>query len=85
MAARYFDGSLGCLVLPALDELAAQLSFIAGLSARERQVITDATGESLYAVLHNKLSRLLVLELHGARETGRLNAADSEQRWQPIP
>jgi lantibiotic modifying enzyme len=82
IASRYFDGSLGCLVAPALDELAAQLSFIAGLSARERHVIADATRESLYAVLHKKLSRLLVLELNGARETGRLSAEDSEQRWQ---
>lgn len=82
MASRYFDRSLGCLVQPALDELTAQLSFIAGLSARERDVITDATRESLYAALHNKLSRLLVLELNAARETGRLSGEDSEQRWQ---
>jgi type 2 lantibiotic biosynthesis protein LanM len=81
-ASRYFDGSLGCLVSPALDELAAQLSSTAGLSARERHVITNAARESLYSVLHNKLSRLLVLELNGARETGRLSAEDSEQRWQ---
>jgi lantibiotic modifying enzyme len=81
-ASRYFDGSLGCLVSPALDELAAQLSSTAGLSARERHVITNAARESLYSVLHNKLSWLLVLELNGARETGRLSAEDSEQRWQ---
>jgi type 2 lantibiotic biosynthesis protein LanM len=82
MATRHFDASLGCLVRPAVDELAAQLSSIAGLSARERDVISNATRESLYAVLHNKLSRLLVLELNSARETGRLSAAGSEQRWQ---
>src|SRR5215469_14581362 len=82
MASRYFDRSLGCLVQPALDELAAQLSFIAGLSAREREVITEATRESVYTVLHTKVSRLLVLELNGARETGRLRGQTSEQRWQ---
>jgi hypothetical protein len=42
------DESLGCLVSPALDEPATQLSSIEGLSARERDVITAATRESLY-------------------------------------
>jgi len=82
MPLRYFDESLGCLLSPALDELATQLSFIAGLSTKERNVITDATRESLYRVLHNKLSRLLVLELNAARVTGRLSGVSPEQRWQ---
>jgi lantibiotic modifying enzyme len=82
MTWRHFDRSLGCLVSPALDELATQLSFVGGLSARERDVITDATRESLYTVLHSKVSRLLVLELNAARVTGRLSGENSEQRWQ---
>src|SRR5579864_1348414 len=82
MTSRHFDGSLGCLVSPVLDELATQLSFVAGLSARERDVITSATRESLCTVLHSKLSRLLVLELNAARETGRLSGDNPEQRWQ---
>ena len=82
MTLRHFDRSLGCLVSPALDELATQLSFVAGLSAREREVINEATRESLYTVLHSKVSRLLVLELNAARVTGRLNAETSEQRWE---
>jgi type 2 lantibiotic biosynthesis protein LanM len=82
MPLRYFDESLGCLISPALDELATQLSFIAGLSTRERDVIANATRESLYMVLHNKLSRLLVLELNAARVTGRLRGESPEQRWQ---
>ena len=82
MTGRHFDRSLGCLVSPALDELATQLSFVGGLSARERDVITDATRESLYTVLHTKLSRLLILELNAARVTGKLSGEDSEQRWQ---
>jgi lantibiotic modifying enzyme len=73
---------MGCLVSPALDELATQLSFVGGLSARERNVIADATRESVYAVLHSKVSRVLVLELNAARETGRLTGENSEQRWQ---
>src|ERR1051325_9017815 len=56
MTWRHFDKSLGCLVSPALDELATQLSSVEGLSERERDVITDATRESLYTVLHTKVS-----------------------------
>lgn len=82
MTVRHFDRSLGCLISPALDELATQLSFVAGLSAKERETIADATRESLYTVLHSKLSRVLVLELNAARVTGRLNGENSEQRWQ---
>ena len=82
MTWRHFDEPLGCLVSPALDELATQLSFIGGLRARERDVITAATRESLYTVLHTKVVRLLVLELNAARVTGRLSGENSEQRWQ---
>jgi type 2 lantibiotic biosynthesis protein LanM len=82
MASRYFDGSLGCLLSPALDELAAQLSSVTGLSENERTVIAGAARESLYTVLHSKLSRLLVLELNAAREMGILNGESPEQRWQ---
>src|ERR1044071_4852584 len=82
MTWRHFDRSLGCLVSPALDELATQLSFIEGLRASARDVITDATRDSLYTVLHGKVSRLLVLELNAARVTGRLSGESSEQRWQ---
>src|SRR5215470_2479889 len=82
MTDRHFDKSLGCLVSPAVGELATQLSFIGGLSARERDVITEATRESLCNVLHGKLSRLLVLELNAARVTGRLSGDTPEQRWQ---
>jgi type 2 lantibiotic biosynthesis protein LanM len=79
---RHFDTSLGCLVSPALDELVTQLSLLEDLSARERDVVTDATRESLYTILHTKVSRLLVLELNAARVTGRLTGENSQQRWQ---
>src|SRR4029077_5376165 len=82
MSERHFDRSLGCLISPALDELATRLSVVRELSARERDVITEATRESLYTVLHSKVSRLLVLELNAARETGRLSGENPEQRWQ---
>jgi len=79
---RHFDRSLGCLISPALDELATQLSFVDGLRASERDVIIGATRESLYTVLHTKVSRLLVLELNAARVTGRLSGENAEERWQ---
>lgn len=82
MTLRHFDRSLGCLISSALDELATQLAFVAGLGARERDVITDATRESLFTILHTKVSRLLVLELNAARINGNLSAETSEQRWQ---
>lgn len=81
MPLRHFDESLGCLISPALDGLATQLFSIAGLGAKERDIIIDATRESLCTVLHEKLSRLLVLELNAARETGRLSGESPEQRW----
>jgi len=79
---RHFDRSLGCLISPALDELATQLSFVDGLRASERDVIIGATRESLYTVLHTKVSRLLVLELNAARVTGRLSGENAEERCQ---
>lgn len=79
--ASNFDASLGCLLSPALGELAAQFALVAGLHSREREVVLSATSESLYAVLHSKLSRLLVLELNAARVTGRLSGDEPAQRW----
>jgi type 2 lantibiotic biosynthesis protein LanM len=79
---RHFDKSLGCLVSPSVDKLATQLVSLAGLTPRERDVITDAARESLQTVLHTKVSRLLILELNAARVTGRLSSSDSKERWQ---
>ena len=77
-----FDASLGCLFSSALDELATQFALITGLVEREREAILAATRQSLYAVLHSKLSRMLLLELNAARVTGQLHGDDSAQRWQ---
>ncbi|MBA3964005.1 MAG: type 2 lantipeptide synthetase LanM [Chthoniobacterales bacterium] len=82
MTRRHFESSLGCLISPAVDELAAQLVFLTELSARERDVVTEATRDSLCTVLHGKLGRLLILELNAARVTGRLSGDHQEQRWQ---
>lgn len=81
--ARGFEASLGCLTSSALDDLAAQLRTIPGLRARECDVVLDATGQSLTAVLHAKLGRLLLLELNAARLRGLLGEDGSAQaRWQ---
>jgi type 2 lantibiotic biosynthesis protein LanM len=77
-----FDKSLGCLISPALDELATQLFSVAAIHAAERNVVLDATREALFAVLHSKLSRVLVLELNAARVTGRLTGEDPRKRWE---
>jgi type 2 lantibiotic biosynthesis protein LanM len=76
-----FDKSLGCLISPAMDELATQLLSVVALRAPERDVILGATRESLFEVLHSKLGRLLVLELNAARVTGRLSGEDPKERW----
>lgn len=82
MTSGHFDTSLGCLISPAVDELAAQLAFVAGLPPCERDALTEATRQSLCTILHSKLSRLLLLELNAARVTGRLSGRDHEERWQ---
>jgi type 2 lantibiotic biosynthesis protein LanM len=82
VTSRHFDRSLGCLISPSVAELATQLNFLSDLSSPECESIAEATQHSLYAVLHSKLSRLLVLELNAARVTGRLTAEASKQRWE---
>ncbi len=78
--AENFDESLGCLCSSALDDLAAQLRLV-DIESEERSVIQASARESLLAALHEKLGRLLVLELNAARVTGRLNGADTFARW----
>ena len=78
---RHFDCSLGCLSAPAVGELATQLASLPALGASERDVIVEATRETLHTVLHRKLCRLLILELNAARVTGRLKGETTEQRW----
>lgn len=76
-----FTPSLGCLLAPALEHLATQLSRIPALAPTEREVIHAQTRESLCSFLHGKLARVLLLELNAARVTGRLARHDSAERW----
>ena len=82
MTSGHFDTSLGCLISPAVDELATQLAQLPALHSCERDAVAEATRQSLYSILHSKLSRLLVLELNAARVTGRLKGSDAKQRWE---
>ncbi len=82
MTSRHLDNSLGCLISPALDEVATQLGLISGLSSPERAVISGALRKSLSEILYWHVSRLLVLELNAARVSARLKGRNSEERWQ---
>lgn len=77
-----FDASLGCLISPALGELATQLASVAGLQAHEREIVVAATSESLFEIVHAKLGRVLLLELNAARISGQLTGDDPRRRWQ---
>lgn len=80
---RGFEASLGCLTSSALDDLAAQLRSSPGLRTDEAERVLRATSESLTAVVHAKVGRLLLLELNAARVTGRLGEDGSAQeRWE---
>jgi type 2 lantibiotic biosynthesis protein LanM len=76
-----FTPALGCLVEPAVAGLAARLGHVAGLTQAEAGAVVVAVTEALYEAVHRKVSRLLIVELHAARVTGRLTAPDSASRW----
>jgi type 2 lantibiotic biosynthesis protein LanM len=76
-----FDAPLGCLIEPDLGRLATQLAAVAGVSPVEGAALLLAVRDSLLQVMHTKLDRLLILELHAARTSGRLQAPSSEARW----
>jgi len=77
-----FTASLGCLVEPTLAALAAQLDAITDLTPAERRVFSEGAATALYETVHRKVARVLLLELHAARVTGKLTAATSQQRWE---
>jgi type 2 lantibiotic biosynthesis protein LanM len=73
--------SIRCLIEPALGRLAGQLDSVPRLAAAERAAIRDAAADAMYQVAHRKVGRVLVLELNGARLTGRLTGDDPAARW----
>lgn len=70
------------LLEPALAELARDLDNDRRLGAAERQAVLDGLTHTLQDKVLGKVSRVLLLELHAARLTGRLTAADSAGRWE---
>ena len=80
-AAGAFSGSLAWLVEPVVSGLRARLCEIPGLSDPERAAITEGAAAALAEIAHRRACRVLVLELHAARISGRLKAADPAGRW----
>lgn len=79
---QHFGASLGCLMARDIAALATQLSLVPGLSAKERDVVIEATSQALEGQLHRKLVRVLLVELSNARGKGLLKGATPEERWQ---
>ncbi|MBV9823929.1 MAG: type 2 lantipeptide synthetase LanM family protein [Actinobacteria bacterium] len=77
-----FDSCLGCLIDPALGDLAAELDGLAFLGRSERAAVLAGVADLLLATLRRKLSRLLVVELNLASTGGTLLAGSAEARWQ---
>jgi type 2 lantibiotic biosynthesis protein LanM len=67
---------------PALARLARDLDGNRRLGVAERQAIIDGLTDTLRDKVLGKVSRVLLLELHAARITGRLTAADTAGRWE---
>ena len=76
-----FDEPLRRLASPHLAKLGDRLADIGGLHDSERIAIANAATVSLLAILNRKLTRLLVVELHAAREEGRLVGDTPASRW----
>lgn len=76
-----FSDTLGCLVADASHDLAARLGDIHGLRVGEQAIILSHVRESIVSVLHAKLARVLLLEMHAARDEGRLVGSDERERW----
>lgn len=76
-----FVPALGCLVEPALGDLAARLTAVPGLGTGERDALCDATREQIHEAVHRRVARVLILELNAARVTGRLTGPDPQTRW----
>ncbi len=77
-----FDPVLDRLLAPITGRLAIQLGAIPGLTEAEVDAVRIGATEALHQSARLKVSRLLVLELHAARVSGRLTAPDPVSRWE---
>ncbi|HEY2576557.1 MAG TPA: type 2 lanthipeptide synthetase LanM family protein [Streptosporangiaceae bacterium] len=80
-AATGFEPALGCLIDPALAGLAAQLGTLPGLGTGEAGAIHTAARTLVTRAAVRKVTRILMLELNGARIRGQLQASDPAGRW----
>ncbi|MFC6092666.1 type 2 lanthipeptide synthetase LanM family protein [Saccharothrix lopnurensis] len=78
---EHFAPSVDAFLGPSAVELVERLRGLGGLGSADRAAITAGAREALRIVVLRKLARTLVLELHAAKLTGSLRAADSAGRW----
>ncbi|MGC0416363.1 type 2 lanthipeptide synthetase LanM family protein [Embleya sp. AB8] len=77
-----FDTAFEPLIGPAVDRFRRELRFhFPELSTSEREILRRAARRSVLGAVRPRANRLLLLELHAARMSGRLTRATSEQRW----
>ncbi|OPC79410.1 LanM family lanthionine synthetase [Embleya scabrispora] len=77
-----FDTAFEPLIGPALNRFRRRLRAVPDpLSTTEREILLRAARRALLETVRPKANRLLLLELHAARMSGRLTRATSEQRW----
>ena len=77
----WFERPVVKLVEPFLERLDDRLGAVRGIGAGERSVVLAAARTRLHESAQTRLNRLLLLELHAATLTGRLDAADERARW----
>ncbi len=66
---------------PAATEVAMRLERTAGLAGDERQALADGATAALREVVWRHVRRVVLVEMHAARLTGRLGAADADAAW----
>ncbi len=64
-----------------LQAFISELKKIDKIRISEQELITNNLTESLYETLHEKLSRLLIAELHISRTNNLLKGGSSSERW----
>jgi type 2 lantibiotic biosynthesis protein LanM len=80
-APGWFERPVVKLVEPFLEALEQRLGSVRGLGSAERDVLLTAARARLRENAQARLNRLLLLELHAARMTGRLSATDEREGW----
>lgn len=76
-----FQACLECLIAPAGIRLEEQLARIDRLCHSEAQTVLAGWRAGLSQSLHQKLARLLLVELNSARVEGRLRGESAAARW----